>query len=119
MHLHAEGRLYEMWDLLAEDARRAWGSREQFISRMPRFDPETQLLDISLVELAILDSWVDEAHRRAYRNVARLTMRYRVRHSGSESTFERQVHLIPAAAGWRTLCYPSSQDLAVGSAVGR
>jgi len=107
--LYSEGRLYEMWDMLAADAQRAWGSREQFISRMPRFDADAALLQVEMIELAMLDSWIDLAHGRIYSNVARMTMRYRISLSGSESTSEHLVHLIPAAAGWRTLCYPSSQ----------
>jgi len=117
--LHSEGRLYEMWDMLAEDAQRAWGGRQRFMSLMPKFARDTVLLDVQVVDLKMLERWVDEAHQRTYRNVARMLMRYRVHHSGTDSTFEQQVHLIPAAAGWRTLCYPSSRDLTVGSAVGR
>src|SRR5258708_39629010 len=36
MKLHAEGRFDEMWDMLAEDAQRAWGGRETFMRDMPR-----------------------------------------------------------------------------------
>jgi hypothetical protein len=118
-NLHAEGRLYEMWDMLAEDAQRAWGSRERFMSRMPRFEDGTTLLEVEVVDRTMLESWFDEVHRRTYSNVARLRMRYRIRSSGRETTFEQRVHLVPAAAGWRTLCYPASHDLTVGTAAGR
>src|SRR5260370_10613583 len=36
MKFHAEGRFDEMWDMLAEDAQRAWGARETFMRDMPR-----------------------------------------------------------------------------------
>ena len=107
MKLHAEGRFDEMWDMLAEDAQRAWGGREEFIRDMPRMGDETELLDMQVVSVAVVEGWTDQLHRRTYSNVARMVMRYRVRQQWREWTFDRQVHLIPAAGGWRTLCYPS------------
>ena len=108
MKLHAEGRFDEMWEMLAEDAQRAWGGREAFIRDMPRLDDETELLDMQVVSVAVVEGWTDQIHRRTYSNVARMVMRYRVRQRWREWTFDRQVHLIPAAGGWRTLCYPSA-----------
>ena len=107
MKLHAEGRFDEMWEMLAEDAQRAWGGREEFMREMPRFDDGTELLDVQAVSVAVLEGWTDQAHQRTYSNVARLVMRYRVRQQWREWTFDRQVHLVPAAGGWRTLCYPT------------
>jgi hypothetical protein len=107
MKLHAEGRFDEMWDMLAEDAQRAWGGREAFISEMPRMGDETELLDMQVVSVAVVEGWTDQMHQRTYSNVARMVMRYHVRQQWREWTFDRQVHLIPAAGGWRTLCYPS------------
>ena len=107
MKLHAEGRFEEMWDMLAEDAQRAWGGREAFIKEMPRMGDETELLDMQVVSVAVVEGWTDQMHQRTYSNVARMVMRYRVRQQWREWTFDRQVHLIPAAGGWRTLCYPS------------
>jgi len=107
MKLHAEGRFDEMWDMLAEDAQRAWGGREAFIREMPRMGDETELLDMQVVSVAVVEGWTDQMHQRTYSNVARMVMRYRVRQQWREWTFDRQVHLIPAAGGWRTLCYPS------------
>jgi hypothetical protein len=107
MALHAEGRFDEMWDMLAEDAQRAWGGRETFISEMPRMGDETELLDMQVVSVSVVEGWTDQTHQRTYSNVARMVMRYRVRQQWREWTFDRQVHLIPAAGGWRTLCYPS------------
>jgi hypothetical protein len=106
MKLHAEGRFNEMWEMLAEDAQRAWGSRDAFIRDMPRLDAETELLDMQVVSVAVVEGWTDQLHRRTYSNVARMVMRYRVRQQWREWTFDRQVHLIPAAGSWRTLCYP-------------
>jgi hypothetical protein len=107
MALHAEGRFDEMWEMLAEDAQLAWGDRDSFIRDMPRLDGETELLDMQVVSVAVVEGWTDQMHQRTYSNVARMVMRYRVRQQWREWTFDRQVHLIPAAGGWRTLCYPS------------
>jgi hypothetical protein len=112
MRLHAHGMFDEMWEMLAEDAQRAWGGRETFVKDMPRFDGETELLDIQVVDVSVLEGWTDREHQRTYSNVARMTMRYRVRRQWREWTLDRQVHLVPAAGGWRTLCYP--QRTAVG-----
>ncbi|TAN34148.1 hypothetical protein EPN29_04155 [bacterium] len=108
MKLHAEGGFDEMWEMLAEDAQRAWGGRDSFIRNMPRLDDETELLDMQVVSVAVLEGWTDQEHHRTYSNVARMTMRYRVRQRWREWTFDRQVHLVPAAGGWRTLCYPTA-----------
>ncbi len=114
MKLHAEGRFDEMWEMLAEDAQRAWGSRDSFIRDMPRLDGETELLDMQVVSVAVVEGWTDQTHHRTYSNVARMVMRYRVRQQWREWTFDRQVHLIPAAGGWRTLCYPSGAGASAG-----
>ncbi len=106
MKLHAQGRFDEMWEMLAEDAQRAWGRRETFMRDMPRLDGETELLDMQVVSVAVLETWTDREHQRTYSNVARMVMRYRVRQQWRDWTFDRQVHLVPAAGGWRTLCYP-------------
>jgi hypothetical protein len=110
MKLHAEGRFDEMWEMLAEDAQRAWGGRDAFIRDMPRLDDETELLDMQVVSVAVVEGWTDQKHQRTYSNVARMVMRYRVRQQWREWTFDRQVHLIPAAGGWRTLCYPAGNQ---------
>jgi hypothetical protein len=111
MKLHAQGRFDEMWDMLAEDAQRAWGSRDRFIRDMPRLDADTELLDMQVVSVAVVEGWTDVLHRRTYANVARMVMRYRVRQQWREWTFDRQVHLIPAAGSWRTLCYPATNQM--------
>jgi hypothetical protein len=115
MKLHAEGRFDEMWEMLAEDAQRAWGGREAFMRGMPRLDDDVELLDMQVVSVKVIEDWIDQAHQRSYSNVARMVMRYRVRQQWREWTFDRQVHLVPAAGGWRTLCYPTR----VGTAVSR
>ncbi len=112
MRLHTEGRFDEMWDMLAEDAQRAWGGRETFMRDMPRLDDGTELLDMQAVSVAVLEGWTDQAHQRTYSNVAQLVMRYRVRQQWREWTFDRQVHLVPGAGGWRTLCYPTRARVA-------
>ena len=111
MKLHAQGRFDEMWEMLAEDAQRAWGGREAFVRDMPRLDADTELLDMQVVSVAVVEGWTDQLHRRTYNNVARMVMRYRVRQQWREWTFDRQVHLIPAAGSWRTLCYPMSNRM--------
>ncbi|HXD81779.1 MAG TPA: hypothetical protein VNU27_09430 [Candidatus Acidoferrum sp.] len=114
MKLHAEGRFDEMWEMLAEDAQRAWGGRETFMRDMPRLEDDVELLDMQVVSVKVVEEWIDQAHQRAYVNVARMVMRYRVRQQWREWTFDRQVHLVPAAGGWRTLCYPTRVRTAVG-----
>jgi hypothetical protein len=114
MRLHAEGRFDEMWEMLAEDAQRAWGGRDAFIRDMPRLNDDVELLDMQVVNVKVLDGWTDQAHQLTYRNVALMVMRYRVRQQWREWTFDRQVHLVPAAGGWRTLCYPARAGTAVG-----
>jgi hypothetical protein len=111
MKMHSEGRLDEMWDLLAEDAQRAWGGRDAFVRGMPRLGDDVQLEDMRVLSTAVLPSWTDARHRRTYNNVAQLVMRYHVRQQWRDWSFDRQVHLIPAAGGWRTLCYPSGGRL--------
>ncbi len=101
MNLHSEGRFDEMWEMLAEDAQRAWGGRETFMRDMPRLDDDVELLDMQVVSVKVVEEWIDQAHQRAYNNVARMVMRYRVRQQWREWTFDRQVHLVPAAGGWR------------------
>ncbi len=107
MRLQAEGRFDEMWEMLAEDAQRAWGGREAFIRDMPRLGEDAELLDMQVISVTVLEGWTDRVHQRTYQNVAQMVMRYRVRQHWREWTFDRQVHLIPAAGGWRTLCYPA------------
>ena len=114
MKLHAEGRFDEMWEMLAEDAQRAWGGLQNFMREMPRLDEWLEILDMQVTNVTVLESWTDSLHQRTYNNVARLVMRYRVRQQWKEWTFDRQVHLVPAAGGWRTLCYPTRARMAVG-----
>jgi hypothetical protein len=106
MKLHAEGRFDDMWEMLAEDAQSAWGGREAFIRDMPRLGDDTELLDVQVLNVKVLESWTDARHERRYSNVAQVLLRYRVREQWRDWTLDRQVHLIPAAGGWRTLCYP-------------
>jgi hypothetical protein len=114
MRLHADGRFDEMWEMLAEDAQRAWGGRDVFMRDMPRLDDDVELLDMQVVSVKVLEAWTDQAHQLMYSNVAQMVMRYRVRQQWREWTFDRQVHLVPAAGGWRTLCYPTRAGTAVG-----
>jgi hypothetical protein len=112
MKLHTEGRFEEMWDMVAEDAQRAWGGLQNFVHEMPRLDEWLEILEMQVANVTMLDSWTDPLHQRTYNNVARLVMRYRVRQQWKEWTFDRQVHLVPDASGWRTLCYPTRPRVA-------
>lgn len=96
-----------MWDLLAEDAQRSWGSRQQFVERMRRQSTDFEVVGARVEASIILPEWTDGLRRRTYRNVARLEVSYRVRQGVHEVGMRRQVHLIPAAGGWRTLFYPA------------
>jgi hypothetical protein len=115
MKLHAEGRFDEMWEMIAEDAQRAWGGREMFIRDMPRLGDDTELLDVQVLNVQVLESWTDSRHERTYSNVAQMVLRYRVREQWKDWTLDRQVHLIPAAGGWRTLFYPTKTKSGAGS----
>ena len=114
MRLHAEGRFEEMWEMLAEDAQRAWGGLQNFVREMPRLDQWLEIVDMQVAHVTLLDSWTDHLHGRTYDNVARLVMRYRVRQQWKEWSFDRQVHLVSAPGGWRTLCYPTRAGAAAG-----
>jgi hypothetical protein len=57
MRLHAEGKFDEMWDMLAEDAQRAWGGRDAFIREMPRLGDDVELLDMQVVNVKVLEGW--------------------------------------------------------------
>lgn len=102
--LQRDGRYHEMWDLLAEDAQRSWGGRERFIGAMARQAEEVQVLETEIGACEVVPEC--RIRNRTYRNVARLQVRYTVRHQWRELVLDRQVHLIPAAGGWRTLAYP-------------
>jgi hypothetical protein len=115
MKLHAEGRFDEMWEMIAEDAQRAWGGREMFIHDMPRLGDDTELLDVQVLNVEVLESWTDSRHGRTYGNVAQMVLRYRVRQHWKDWTLDREVHLIPAAGGWRTLFYPTKTKSGAGS----
>lgn len=115
MRLHAEGRFDEMWEMIAEDAQRAWGGRDMFVREVPRLGDDTELLDIQVLNVRVLETWTDHRHDRTYSNVAQMVLRYRVREQWKDWTLDRQVHLIPAAGGWRTLFYPAQMKSAAGS----
>ena len=105
--LHRDRAFDAMWDLLAEDAQRSWGSREGFVERMRRQAAEFELIDAHVDGSSIVPEWTDRRRNRTYRNVARLDVRYRSRHGWREVAMRRQVHRVPAAGGWRTLFYPA------------
>lgn len=104
--LQREGRYDRMWSMLAEDAQRAWGGEERFIEHMGRQNQGAELLEAEVGHVEIVPEWTDQRRNRTYRNVARLAVRYRLKIEWRELAVQRQVHLIPAADGWRTLCYP-------------
>src|SRR5207245_902967 len=97
MKLHAEGRFDEMWEMVAEDAQRAWGGLQNFTREMPRLDEWLEILDMEVTSTTVLESWTDHLHQQ-----------------WKEWTFDRQVHLVPAGGGWRTLCYPTRARMATG-----
>src|SRR6195256_2983071 len=107
--LQREGRYEQMWSMLAEDAQRSWGSEDKFISGMQlQEEGSAQLVEAEIGSGQTGPQWTDQNHNRTYRNVARLAVRYRLKQEWRELTVYRQVHLIPAADGWRTLCYPQA-----------
>jgi len=106
--LQREGRYEQMWSMLAEDAQRSWGSEEKFIEVMELQSDAAQVVEAEVGAVNIVPEWTDQRHNRTYRNVARLAVRYRLKHEYRELTVYRQVHLVPAANGWRTLCYPQA-----------
>lgn len=96
-----------MWDLLAEDAQRSWGHRRVFVDRMRSQAGDFEVVDASVGGVSIVPEWTDSRSHRTYQNVAELVVRYRVRQGWQDLALDRQVHLIPAAGGWRTLYYPA------------
>src|SRR2546430_17424795 len=48
MKLHTEGRVDEMWEMLAEDAQRARGGVQTFVREMPRLDEWLEVLDMQV-----------------------------------------------------------------------
>lgn len=102
--LQRAGRYHDMWDLLAEDAQRSWGGRDRFIGAMERQAEDVQVLETEIGGCEVVPEC--RIRNRTYHNVARLQVRYKVRHQWRELVLDRQVHLIPAAGGWRTLAYP-------------
>jgi hypothetical protein len=108
--LQQQGRYHEMWELLAEDAQRSWGGRERFVEAMRRQAEDVEVLETEVGECELVPEC--RIRNRTYRNVARLQVRYRVRLQWREQTLDRQVHLIPATGGWRTLAYPPSPGAA-------
>jgi hypothetical protein len=110
--LHQDQDFDVMWDMLAEDAQRSWGSRPEFVERMQRQASEYELLEAQVGGSEIVPEWTDRLRNRTYRNVARLDVLYRIRHGWRDVTMRRQVHLVPAAGGWRTLFYPAEASRA-------
>lgn len=98
----------QIWELLAVDAQQSWGSRDVFVAEMREQADGYELIEASVRDVAMLPEWTDRRGRRTYRNVARLAVRYRIRHGDQELAMERQVHLVPAPGGWRTLYYPAA-----------
>lgn len=105
--LQRQRRFDQMWDLLAEDAQRCWGSRQRFVERMRRQAGDYEVLEAQVDASRIVPEWTDRRRNRTYRNVARLEVRYRIRQGWREVAMRREVHLVPAAGGWRTLFYPA------------
>lgn len=103
-----EGQYEQMWSMLAEDAQRSWGSEDRFIEQMRRQDGAVQLVEAEVGSVDIVPEWTDRHRNRTYHNVARLAVRYRFKDEWRDVTVDRQVHLVPAADGWRTLCYPQA-----------
>jgi hypothetical protein len=98
-----------MWPLLADDAQRVWGGPDAFAERMRSQTASVELLDADVEDVDVLPEWTDIRRGRSYRNVARLGVRYRVKHGPRQWALRRQVHLVPAADGWRTLWYPQPE----------
>ncbi|MGH7912889.1 MAG: hypothetical protein ACREOV_14320, partial [Candidatus Dormibacteraceae bacterium] len=104
-----------MWDLIAPDAQHVWGGRDRFVESMWRQGTAGwNVLDVRVLAVQVLGEWHDQRRDRDYRGVARLRCRYRLRQEagepeggpGREVELDRQVHLVPDEAGWRTLYYP-------------
>ncbi len=80
---------------------------------LPRLDDDVELLDMQVVNVKVLEGWTDQTHQRTYSNVAQMVMRYRVRQQWREWTFDRQVHLVPAAEDAND-CVPDKSRTPVG-----
>ena len=106
--LQREGRFDDMWPMLADDAQRSWGGPAAFAERMRDQTGNLQVVDTDVQDVDFISEWTDRRAGRTYRNVARLDVSYRVKHGQREWALRRQVHLVPAGDGWRTLCYPQA-----------
>jgi len=106
--MQREGRYEQMWAMLAEDAQRSWGGEDRFILTMRRQMGSAEVIDAEVGSVDIVPEWTDSRRNRTYHNVARLAVRYRLKLDWRELTVNRQVHLVPAADGWRTLFYPQA-----------
>lgn len=103
-----------MWDLIAPDAQEVWGGRDRFVEAMWREGTSGwSVLDVRVLGVQVLGEWHDARRDRDYHGVAQLRCRYRLRQAAAvegvdarEVQVDRQVHLIPDEAGWRTLYYP-------------
>lgn len=113
--LQREGDFTTMWDLVADDAQRDWGGRDRFVEALTHEGTlGWSVLDVRVLAVQVLPEWHDERGGGDYRGVAQLRCRYRLQHEegdGEEAAtrevqLDREVHLIPDEAGWRTLYYP-------------
>ena len=62
--LQRQARYDEMWDLLAEDAQRAWGGRAVFAAAMRRQAEDGVLLGATVSSVEIIPEWADRRRRR-------------------------------------------------------
>ena len=116
--LQREGRYEDMWSMLADDAQRSWGGADAFSHRMREQAANVELLDANVQDVDFITEWTDRRAGHTYRNVARLDVSYRVKHGQREWALRRQVHLVPAGDGWRTLWYPQPEGRSGGSEPG-
>jgi hypothetical protein len=90
---------------LAAPCQRRWGSPDAFAAAQGA--SAANLLGVSVRGTRYLSCWTDTDAGCVHRDVAELEVEYRVRLSpATAATVVRTVHLVPAAGGWRSVCYP-------------
>jgi hypothetical protein len=102
-----EGRYEAAFDLLAASCQERWGSARAFAAGQG--SGAANLLGLSVRAVRRLPDWADAEGGCLHRDVVELDVDYQVRLSATTSaTVSRTVHLVAAAGGWRSICYPAA-----------
>ena len=101
--------------LLAPECQARWGSARAFAAAQQRSGGHDQVRHAEIRDIRLLDVWPDPDSGRVNREVAELTVEYRVDIGEREVGVERVVHMVLVDGRWRSLCYPPSPVEAVAA----